>query len=129
MPLLDKELHRERMREQSRQRRLDPLWKADYAARRKAARYHLKNLYGITPERYDYLFKTQDGVCANCQQPETLRIKGNLVSLAVDHDHVTGEVRGLLCSNCNQGLGKFKHDPALLRAAADYLEGQSRGTH
>ncbi len=64
----------------------------------------------------------QKGLCAICGKPETLVVRGKVRRLAVDHDHLTGRVRRLLCLGCNTGIGKFQHDPALLRAAADYLE-------
>jgi hypothetical protein len=71
----------------------------------------------------------QNGVCAICRKPETTyrksHIKGSdpvLRRLSVDHCHTTKKVRGLLCGNCNHSIGKMKDDPALLRAAADYLE-------
>lgn len=57
----------------------------------------------------------QDYRCAVCGEPPTRR------RLDVDHDHKTGAVRGLLCSDCNIALGKFRDDPDRLRAAADYL--------
>jgi len=75
--------------------------------------YHLRRRYGITAADYDALVETQGGVCALCQTREPQH---------VDHDHVTGKVRGVLCSCCNQGLGNFRDDVASLRAAADYLE-------
>lgn len=59
----------------------------------------LKRKYGITPEQYDALFEMQAGVCALCQKSEPNR------RLAVDHDHKTGAVRGLLCTACNRTLG------------------------
>ncbi len=68
------------------------------------------------------MFVAQGGVCAICEQPETAQRSGRAKWLAVDHDHGTGAVRGLLCSNCNPMLGYAKDDPALLRAAASYLE-------
>ena len=76
--------------------------------------------FGITLEQYDEMLATQGGVCAVCKQPEAVAREQ---ALAVDHDHQPGgRVRGLLCNRCNRALGFFRDDPALLRAAADYLE-------
>jgi len=88
--------------------------------------YKLKEAYGITPEDYDAMYKQQQGRCATCGvQKEPWEagsgIEGRDRFLVVDHCHVDGWVRGLLCGNCNHGLGKFCDDPALMRAAADYL--------
>lgn len=64
----------------------------------------------------------QGGLCAICRRPQTGRWKSRLKQLGVDHDHVTGEIRGLLCDGCNHGLGSFRNDPALLAAGIDYLK-------
>lgn len=77
-------------------------------------RSNLKKLYGISLEQYDELYEQQEGRCAIC--------RGAHEVLVVDHDHETGEIRGLLCHNCNRSLGLMGEDPAVLRAAADYLE-------
>lgn len=58
----------------------------------------------------------QEGRCAICRKPAPEH---------VDHDHATGQPRGILCFNCNQGLGNFRDDPVLLARAVDYL---MRGT-
>ena len=73
-------------------------------------------LYGLTLEAYQDLFARQGGVCAICGAPPGNR------ALAVDHDHGSGEVRGLLCTRCNVGIGGFRDDPELLAAAIAYLE-------
>ena len=78
----------------------------------------LKQLYGLSFEEYAAMFEKQQGACAICKKPE----KRPKWSLAVDHDAVSKQVRGLLCSGCNPGLGKFNHDPNLLVAAAHYLQ-------
>ena len=89
-------------------------------------KYKLKEAYGITPEDYDAMYELQEGRCAICGvQKEPWEpgagIDGRDRFLVVDHCHIDGHVRGLLCGNCNHGLGKFRDDPALMRAAADYI--------
>lgn len=72
---------------------------------------------GFSYERYDDLFDTQSGGCAICDKALAWDAK----STHVDHDHVIGMVRGLLCSGCNQGLGSFSDDAGRLEKAARYL--------
>ena len=93
--------------------------KGSFAIYRRA---HLKHNYGILQEDYDCLFSEQNGVCAICKEPEHWTYKsGKVAFLAVDHDHTTGKVRGLLCRDCNQSIGKFKDDYKLLYSAYEYL--------
>lgn len=77
------------------------------------ARY--KKLFGITLADYNAMFAAQGGKCAICRKESTKR------HLSVDHDHVTGAVRSLLCAGCNQALGLFRDDPDILVAATQYL--------
>jgi hypothetical protein len=75
----------------------------------------------ITEEEYLQMVKAQEGVCAICGNPETAS-KGEIVNrLAVDHDHSTGVIRGLLCRHCNTALGLFKDSLTRLQAATVYL--------
>lgn len=67
-------------------------------------------------------FETQGGRCAICERPENLGPGLNRVILYVDHEHETGYMRGLLCHNCNTGIGQLRDNPELLRKAADYIE-------
>jgi hypothetical protein len=60
--------------------------------------------YRLTEERYAELLEAQQGVCALCHKPETVVKHGKVQSLSVDHDHATGDVRGLLCSRCNTAI-------------------------
>lgn len=89
------------------------------AAKAMARRANLKYEYGITPEQYDQMLEAQGGVCAICKLPERERRQ---VRLCVDHDHVTGKVRGLLCRACNVALGKFQESVEVIRAALAYME-------
>ena len=77
--------------------------------------------FGITPERYSELLKFQNGTCAICKQPETATRMGKVKALAVDHCHQSGAVRGLLCADCNMGIGKLKEDPLVFQSAIQYL--------
>lgn len=86
----------------------------------------LKRLYGITIDRYNEMLEAQDGVCAICGKAEGNEIQGKAVSLAIDHDHATGAIRALLCSNCNRGLGLFNDDITLLAKAQAYVIQYSR---
>ncbi len=76
----------------------------------------------LNPSEYNDLHAQQKGTCAICHKQETRTKKGKVVALAVDHCHITGKIRGLLCGECNTGLGKFKDNPFLLKAALKYLE-------
>jgi hypothetical protein len=78
---------------------------------------HNVRRYGITPEQYAKLFEEQDGKCRICHKPET----GANKWLSTDHDHATGMVRGLLCNQCNLGLGNFRDSQDLLARAIEYL--------
>lgn len=80
-----------------------------------------KKKFGITLDDYDKMFESQKGVCAICAEKETFTVKGRIHSLAVDHDHATGEIRGLLCRACNQMLGLSKDKIETLEAAIVYL--------
>ena len=77
--------------------------------------------YGITKEQYDAMLAEQNNACAICGcGPDSNRCTHG--HLAVDHCHTHGNVRALLCDHCNQALGRMNDQPALLVAAAAYLE-------
>lgn len=98
-------------------------WKRDNpeAFKKSQIRSKLKR-YGLSVEDYDRILEAQGGLCAICGQAEAMKRGDTTWELSVDHDHETGAVRGLLCYSCNQGVGRFRDDPHLLRMAAQYLE-------
>jgi hypothetical protein len=81
----------------------------------------LRDSFGLSLDEYSKMLEAQGGVCAICNQPETHKRNGKLKALAVDHDHKSGAIRGLLCSDCNTGIGKLKDDPKVLQSAIQYL--------
>lgn len=80
----------------------------------------IERLYGITAEEYAELADSQGWRCAICGEVDP---RGR--ALFVDHDHETEEIRGLLCSGCNLGIGNFEDDPERLLMAAMYLKERS----
>ena len=78
-------------------------------------RYNWKSQgINITMQQYSEMFAAQHGRCLICNRPEKWELR-------VDHDHITGKVRGLLCHKCNSGLGMFNDDLGLLQTAVHYL--------
>lgn len=84
--------------------------------RDKAADLRLQKTYGITLAEYNKVFKAQGLACGICK---VAHIPGK-PRLAVDHDHITGELRGLLCWGCNRKLGVFLDRLDLLQSACAY---------
>lgn len=82
--------------------------------REKHLAYSRYQKYGILPDRLESMIAEQDGKCAVCS--------GALDRPQVDHDHVSGAVRGILCPNCNMALGLLQDSPDVIRSAALYLE-------
>ncbi len=74
--------------------------------------------FGISLDEYNNLRKSQNFCCAGCERHESVFDR----SLAVDHDHLTGKVRGLLCHDCNRGLGMLKDDIMILSNLINYLQ-------
>ena len=70
--------------------------------------------YGLSPEAYDAILARQHGACGACKRSD--------VKLCVDHDHATGKVRGLLCGDCNKGVGLFHDNPDYTAGATEYLK-------
>jgi len=74
----------------------------------------LQRTFGISLEEYNQMLEEQNGVCAICKCEEKTKVQGNIRCLSIDHNHDTGEIRGLLCNRCNKLLGIieiYKKDP------------------
>lgn len=78
--------------------------------------------FGITPDQYDQMLLDQNGGCAICGAKPKQTKRYTKRRLSVDHHHGSGEIRGLLCDDCNHGVGYFKDSIDCLRLAINYLE-------
>lgn len=78
----------------------------------------LKRKYGLGVEEYNQMFEAQKGCCGICGKHQIQEY----YSLAIDHSHSTGKVRGLLCSNCNTALGLLKEDPEIMKKAIEWVQ-------
>lgn len=76
----------------------------------------------LSYDEYVALHAAQKGLCAACGKPEKELHKGKVRALAVDHDHKTGKIRGLLCGGCNRALGLLHEDVERIKALLLYLE-------
>lgn len=105
--------HRATVYRQRRRKMGEPAVKAAYHDRK------IRNKYGLPREwTYEGMLAMQDGKCAICDAEHN----GGFYRFAIDHNPASGEVRGLLCTQCNQALGQLRESPDLLRKAAAYLE-------
>lgn len=76
-----------------------------------------KNIYGLSKDNFIEIYQTQDGKCGACKKD--IPTYGRDIS--VDHNHDTGQVRGLLCHNCNDALGKLKDNPETVLSLYEYI--------
>lgn len=80
---------------------------------------HYQKTYGITIEEYEAILKKQGGVCAACSE---FNVASNKTRMPLDHCHVTGKIRGILCNRCNRGLGLLGEDINRLSGLIRYLK-------
>jgi hypothetical protein len=107
--------YREKNKEKAR------AWARDYWHRK--GKYKLRQ---VKPQFYFKLLEQQNNLCAICLQPErAIGRNGKVKALSLDHNHITGEVRGLLCSTCNLLLGYAGDSPEILERAKEYLGSQT----
>lgn len=91
--------------------------------KQRARRYNLWHKYKITPEQYDAMLASQNAKCAICGDSQNVKTacgRGHSGRLHVDHDHKTGEIRGLLCNVCNQGMIAVDRIQGWFAKAAEY---------
>lgn len=91
---------------------------------RRCEEARILRIYGLTWEEYEALLASQDGGCAICGTK--IESDRNRSKLQIDHCHATNDIRGILCGKCNRGIASFDDNPALLRAAIEYIERHHR---
>jgi len=85
----------------------------------KIKNYNLKSNHGLSITEFDNLLLAQDNKCLICGQPLDLL---NPKLIHIDHNHLTGKVRGILCNKCNMAIGLLRDNPEYIRNALEYLE-------
>ena len=90
--------------------------------RSQARHLHYMKNYGISLDQYNDMLNNQNGVCAICKGTQTPSGRNIDAYLAVDHCHKTGKFRGILCRNCNVGIGNLQESKEILLSALKYLE-------
>lgn len=114
-------LNKEHVNEQNKE------YKSKHSSKKKAKitsrKWFLSRHYGMSEIDYHNMSNKQNGTCAICLKPETVfdRRQGCTRNLSIDHCHLTGKIRGLLCTKCNKGLGCFNDNQDLLNVAISYL--------
>ena len=115
--------YRDKPENKAKKKEYNKKHKVKLAEQRKEARTYyksrLKTKYGITLQDYDTMLAKQNYSCAICGKNESEQKH----RLSVDHNHTTGEIRGLLCVNCNHGIGKLGDSIDMLQKAIKYLLG------
>ncbi len=97
-------------------------WANPQKYRLKARKIQVKRDYGITYEQYMIMLKKQNDMCSICGEKEIVVTERVLNKLSIDHDHTTGQIRGLLCGNCNRAIGMFQENIDILASAISYLQ-------
>lgn len=98
------------------QRQYQAAWREQMSERCKE--YQLRHEYGMTKAEYDARLEAQSGVCALCRE---VRLPRGRKFMDVDHDHRTGAVRGILCSDCNKNVGRMEQRIARWPGMLEYL--------
>lgn len=106
----------EKYRQKAKETRLKNL--AHYQRKGREASWKRAGIVGMNYERYSEMLEEQNHCCAICETPQTLLKK----NLGVDHNHTTGEPRGLLCDACNRAIGYLKESKLFFQRAVNYLE-------
>jgi hypothetical protein len=121
---VDSEIHHKKNEERRKETQRQS-GRRNYTTEKRHAK-HLKVKFGMTPDEYRAMYDSQGGKCAICGKEETVMntavINKAPKKLSVDHDHKSGQVRGLLCSNCNAAIGYLDDNISALEKAIEYLK-------
>ena len=122
-----RQTHKEALRERNKQyRQTHPNYSTQYYHTHKKEeiernkRWSLKTKYGLTLQQLQDIYNAQDGICLICDKKMILGGTNGRAAY-IDHDHKIKQVRGLICTHCNRGLGGFEDNVWILHKAIQYL--------